>query len=435
MNATEDPHEAADLPIGKLQRRLMPFLLLMYVLAFLDRTNVGFARDAFQHDTAIGDAAYAFGASIFFLGYAAFEIPSNIILHRVGARLWMARIMITWGLVTAAMMFIRSEGLFYALRLLLGICEAGFFPGVIYFITRWYPPAARSRAIGLFYFGAPITFILGGPLSGLLLDMEAVAGLHGWQWLFVATGLAATAVGIAAFFYLDDRPEDAAWLSAGEKAALARALASAPGDGHDARPRAVLAQLSSPRFLHLGLIYLLIQMSVYGVVFFLPSQVGALIGRSVGFQVGVVSAIPWGCALFATFYLPRLADRTGRRREIAAGALAVAGVGIAVSVAAGSAWLGLLGLCFAASGFIAAQPIFWGHASAGLSGVTAAAGIALINSLGAIGSFLAPNARVMAETLTGEKAAGLLLLAALTLLGAILMLAARVGTERSRPKM
>lgn len=433
MNSGQDLGDDVNLPIGKLQRRLMPFLLLMYVLAFLDRTNVGFARDTFQRDTAIGDAAYAFGASIFFLGYALFEIPSNIILHRVGARLWMARIMITWGLVTAAMMFIRSEGLFYALRLLLGICEAGFFPGVIYYITRWYPVAARSRAIGLFYFGAPITFILGGPLSGLLLDMDGAAGLHGWQWLFVATGLAATAVGIAAYFYLDDRPEDAAWLAEKEKAALARALAAAPGDTREPRPREVLAQLSSPRFLHLGAIYLLIQVSVYGVVFFLPSQVGALIGRTVGFEVGVVSAIPWICALAATFYLPRLADRTGRRGEIATGALAIAGAGIAISVAASSAWLGLLGLCFAASGFIAAQPIFWGHASTGLTGVTAAAGIAFINSLGAIGSFLAPNARVMAEQLTGEKPAGLYLLAALTLLGAILMLTSRAEpATRSR---
>jgi MFS family permease len=238
---------------------------------------------------------------------------------------------------------------------------------------------------------------------------------------------------VAAFFYLDDRPEDAAWLSAGEKAALARALASAPGDGHDVRPRDVLAQLASPRLLYLGPIYLLIQVSVYGVVFFLPSQVAGLIGRSVGFEVGLVSAIPWICALPATFYLPRLADRTGRRREVAAGALAMAGIRIAVSVAAGSAWLGLLGLCFAGSGFIAAQPIFWGHASAGLTGVTAAAGIALINSLGAIGSFLAPNARVMAETLIGEKEAGLYLLSALTILGALLMLTEGTEMRGSQP--
>ncbi|WP_216599919.1 MFS transporter [Sphingomonas sp. AP4-R1] len=432
MRMDGNSRDDGGLPIGKLQRRLMPFLLLMYILAFLDRTNVGFARDAFQHDTAIGDAAYAFGASIFFLGYALFEIPSNIILHRVGARLWMARIMITWGIVTAVMMFIRSEPLFYALRLLLGICEAGFFPGVIYYLTRWYPPQARSQAIGLFYFGAPITFILGGPVAGLLLDMDGQGGLHGWQWLFVATGLGATAVGIAAFFYLDDQPDDARWLSPEEKAALARALRSGAEPEHVPGLRDVLAYLFNARLLYLGLIYLLIQMSVYGVVFFLPSQVAALLGRGVGVEVGIVSAIPWVCALGATFFLPRLADRTGRRREIAAGALIAAGFGIAGSVAAGSAWLGLLGLCFAASGFIAAQPIFWAQASGGPSGVTAAASIALINSCGAIGAFLAPNARVMADTLTGRSGAGLYLLALLTLLGAGLMMGLRSARPAAR---
>lgn len=404
----------------------MPFLLLMYILAFLDRTNVSFARDAFQRDTAIADAAYAFGASIFFLGYALFEVPSNIILHRVGARLWMARIMVTWGVVTAAMMFIRSEALFYALRLLLGICEAGFFPGVIYYITRWYPAEARSRAIGLFYFGAPITFIFGGPIAGLLLDMDGVGGLHGWQWLFVATGLAATVVGVSAYFYLDDQPDDASWLSHNEKVALANAFRSEAERDEEPGERRPFAHLFNMRLVHLGLIYLLIQMSVYGVVFFLPSQVGALIGKAVGFEVGVVSAVPWVCALAATFYLPRLAGRTGRWREITAAVLGVAGLGIAVSVAASSPWVGMLGLSFAASGFIAAQPIFWAQASRGLSGVAAAAGIALINSCGAIGAFLAPNARILAETMTGWPGSGLYLLASLTLLGAVLMLGFRL---------
>lgn len=423
--------EAQPLPIAKLQRRLMPFLLLMYVLAFLDRANVSFARDAFQADTGIGDAAYAFGASIFFVGYALLEIPSNIILHRVGARLWMARIMVTWGLVTAAMMFIRSEHLFYALRLLLGICEAGFFPGVIYTITRWYPAETRSRAMGLFYFGAPITFIFGGPLAGLLIDLDGAAGLLGWQWLFLVSGLAASVVGVIAFFYLDDSPEDAAWLTADEKAALRAALGNPPPPGQDRHAREVVSALLTPRFLHLAAIYLLIQMSVYGVIFFLPSQVAALIGRSVGFEVGLVSAIPWLCALAATATLPALADRTGRRREIAAATLAMAGLGIAISVASGSAVLSLVGLCLAASGFIAAQPIFWSHASKRLGGVTAAAGIAFINSLGAVGAFIAPNARVWAETMTGEMTAGLYLLAALTLLAALLMLLARGERDRA----
>lgn len=418
---TQSPTEGAPLPTPKLMWRLIPFLLLMYVLAFLDRTNIGFARDAFQADTGIGDAAYAVGASIFFVGYALFEVPSNLILHRVGARLWMARIMITWGLVTAAMMFIRSEASFYGLRLLLGICEAGFFPGIIYYLTRWFPADRRAAAMGAFYFGAPLTFVIGGPLSGLLLDLDAVAGLRGWQWLFLVTGLAASLTGVAAFFVLDDRPEQARWLSADEKAALARAIAAdAPPEGGGPRHPSPLAVLRQGRILYLAFIYLLIQGSVYGVVFFLPSQVAALIGAKIGFEVGLVSAIPWLCALVATWALPRLADRTGRRHAVAAGALAAAGFGIAGSVAFGSAVAALACLSLAAAGFIAAQPIFWSIASARLEGAQAAAGIAFINSLGAVGGFLAPNAKVMAETAFARADAGLYLLAGLSLLAAAL---------------
>ena len=209
-----------------MTRRLLPFLLLMYVLAFLDRANVGFAKKAFQLDTGISDAAFAFGASIFFLGYALLEIPSNLIMHRVGARVWMCRIMVTWGLISAAMVFAHDETTFYVLRVLLGAAEAGFFPGVILYLTYWYPSHARARATGLFYFGAPLAFIFGSPLSGLLLDLHGTSGLQGWQWLFLVEGLLASLVGIWAYWYLDNRPGDAKWLSKAEKRELNDALAA-----------------------------------------------------------------------------------------------------------------------------------------------------------------------------------------------------------------
>jgi sugar phosphate permease len=412
---------AAPATISKVTMRLLPFLLLMYVLAFLDRANVGFAKAAFQADTGISNAAYAFGASIFFVGYALFEVPSNLIMHRVGAKIWMARIMVTWGLISAAMMFAHTETTFYVLRVLLGIAEAGFFPGVILYLTYWFPSDARAKAMGLFYFGAPLAFIFGSPLSGLLLEFNGLAGLTGWQWMFMVEGLLATVVGIWAYFYLDDRPQDARWLNADEKRELVTAIEAEESHKHAHGPAGVLAALRNSRVLYLSLIYFLIQMSVYGVVFYLPTQVAGLMGRNVGLAVGFVSAIPWVCALAAAYFIPRLSDATGERRMIGSATLAVAGLGIGASVATGSPLLSMIALCFAAAGFIAVQPIFWTFPTSYLGGVAAAGGIALINSLGALGGFVAPNVKTWAETAFASQAAGLYLLAGTTLIGALLI--------------
>ncbi|ACL61390.1 MFS transporter [Methylobacterium nodulans] len=410
------------------RRRLVPFLLLMYVLAFLDRANIGFAKQAFQASAGISDAAYALGAGLFFLTYALFEVPSNLIMHRVGARLWMARIMVTWGLISAAMMFTSGELSFYALRLLLGAAEAGFFPGVILYLTYWFPQRTRGQIMGLFYFGAPIAFIFGSPLSGLLLELDGMGGLHGWQWMFMVEGLLASVVGVWAYFYLDDKPADARWLPAAEKQALSAAIAQEEklktAHGHSG----VAALLAKPRMLHFLAIYFLIQMSVYGVIFYLPSQVAALLGKKVGLEVGLVTAIPWICALIAAYLLPRLADREGNHRTLGAMTLAVSGLGIAIS--AGSAPLtALAALCFAAAGFIAVQPLFWTFPTGYLGGVAAAGGIALINALGALGGFVAPNVKAWADLSFGSPQAGLYVLACTTLLGAALIL----GLSRSTP--
>jgi sugar phosphate permease len=395
---------------SRVMRRLLPFLLLMYVLAFLDRANIGFAQKALQQDTGLSNAAFAFGAGVFFVGYAIFEVPSNLLLHRVGARLWMCRIMVTWGLVSAAMAFAHSATTFYALRFLLGVAEAGFFPGIVYYLTRWFPQSSRARALGVFYFGAPLAFIFGAPLSGLLLDLHGALGLKGWQWLFLVEGLLASIVGVWAFWYLDDDPAKARWLTPEQRALLMNRI------GDDARaasahgPRSVLAALVDPRVLVLCCVYFLIQAAVYGVVFYLPQQVSALLGTKVGFRVGVVTALPWIAAVIATWIVPRFADRTGKHRACASGLLLVSGIAIAISGWSSAPVVSLIALCCAASGFIAAQPLFWTFPTRYLTGAAAAAGIALINSLGGLGGFFAPMARTAAEAAFQSTSAGLMVL-------------------------
>lgn len=422
MNGTSsETRDTLDGIVSQVMRRLLPFLLLMYVLAFLDRANIGFAQKALQHDTGISNAAFAFGAGVFFVGYALFEVPSNLLLHRVGARLWMCRIMVTWGLVSAAMSLAHTATTFYALRFLLGVAEAGFFPGVIYYLTRWFPQSARARAVGVFYFGAPLAFMFGSPLSGFLLDLHGALNLAGWQWLFLIEGGLASVVGVWAFFYLDDRPEDASWLTPQARKTLRAALDDDARAASAHGPRNLLAALVDKRVLLFSAIYLLIQMSVYGVIFYLPQQVAALMGESVGLRVGVVAAVPWICALALTWFVPRRADATGTHRRWAVALLVLAGCGIGVSGATHSPLLAMAALCCAASGFIAAQPLFWTFPTRYLTGAAAAGGIALINSLGSLGGFIAPTLRTSAEHAFQSTSAGLLLLGAASLLAALLI--------------
>jgi sugar phosphate permease len=399
--------------LPKLHRHLMPTLLMMYVLAFLDRANVGFARAGLAADAGVGDAAFAFGASIFFIGYAVLEVPSNLILHRVGARRWMARIMITWGLVSAANAFVQTPAQFHLVRCLLGVAEAGFFPGVIYYLTYWYPTASRGRSVGLFYYGAPLALTFGGPLSGFLVAHDAF-GLHGWQVMFLVEGLAASLGGIAVLFLLKDRPEDVTWLDSDEKAVLRTALA---GDDQAREHPSVLHALRDPRVLMLALIYFLLQMGFYGLTFYLPSQIGRLLGSSMGLEVGLVSAIPWACALLGVTLIPPWCDRRGNARGVGAIILALSGCSLAASALVGSPLLALAALSAAACGLIVSPALFWTLPTGLLAGAAAAGGIGLINAVGNLGGFVAPNLRAWLDVVLAPGA-GLIGLGIVNLIGA-----------------
>jgi sugar phosphate permease len=414
-------HDLSEAATRRVFRRLVPFLLLMYIIAFLDRSNVSFAQEEFEVDFGISAAAYAFGAGLFFVGYAIFEIPSNLLLHRVGARWWLARIMVTWGIIAAAFVFVQGPTSFYILRFLLGVAEAGFFPGVILYLTYWIPARHLSRARGYFYMGIALAGILGNPLSGALLELDGVFGLRGVHWMFLVEGLLAVVVGVWAYFFLTDKPKDAAWLPADERQALVETVdaedtAKAEGEG----PGKVMAALGNWRVWYFALIYFCIQIAVYGVTFFLPAQVTAITGQTLGFTAALVTAIPWLFGLAAVAYFPGLADRTRRHRPIGCALLLGTAVGIFISGAlSDTPVLAIGGLCLAAMGFVAMQPIFWTLPTEYMTGYAAAAGIGLINSLGNLGGFLAPNMRdYFKETLGGN--AGLYSLAVGALAGAAL---------------
>ncbi|MER7083181.1 Sugar phosphate permease [Saccharopolyspora kobensis] len=416
--------EALTSAIRQVMIRLLPFLFFMYVIAFLDRVNIGFAKEEFQAHAGISEAAYALGAGLFFIGYALFEVPSNLIMMRVGARWWMCRIMVTWGLISAAMALVNDEFLFYLLRFLLGVAEAGFFPGVILFITHWVPQAYRARCNAMFYFGIPLASVLGGPLSGMLLELDGVAGILGWQWMFAVEGLIACVVGVWAFFYLDNKPADARWLTPDQRDALQGAVDREARAKQAHSPHRLRTALVDPRVLYFCLIYFLIQCSVYGMTFYLPTQVAGVVGSEVGLLVGLVTAIPWTIALLVNIAVSTGADRLPqpKKRFVAAACVAGGSIGIAASAYFADPVLAIAGLSVAAAGYISVQPVFWTFPAAYLTGTAAAAGIGLINSLGNLGGFVAPVAKNWIEQTLGSETAGLYLLAVCGLAAAALFL-------------
>jgi MFS family permease len=402
--------------------------MAMYVVSFLDRANIGFAKQALQTSVGISESTYALGAGLFFISYALCGFPSNLILHKIGAKVWISFLMVGWGLASMSTMFVTGSTSFYLLRLLLGVLEAGFFPGAILYLTYWFPNRVRGQILGLFYLGVPLALILGGPLSGFLLEMTPLGGLQNWQWMFLVEGFMAVAMGFTAFWFLDNKPTNAKWLPAGEKQILMEALANEEGERRSSGPAKLGPMLRDPRVLGFVLIYGLIQMSTYGAIFYLPAEVSALMHRPAGLEVGLVTAIPWICALCAVYLLPKAADRWNCHKKLAALTLFVAGCASFAFPTAG-ARMGLVTLSIAVSGFIAVQPLFWTFPTGYLADRAKAGGIALIGA-GNVGGFLAPNVKVWADEYFHSPSAGLYLLAGITVVNAGLI--ALIKIRRSR---
>ena len=402
----------------KFFRRVLPIMLVMLVCNQLNRSNIGYAQEHLQADVGIGAAAYGFGAGLFFIAYAIFELPSNVMMEKYGAKVWLARIMVSWGIVSFLMAFVQNDVMFYALRFLLGAAEAGFFPAVIFYFARWVPAGQRGKASAIFIAGSSVAAALSGPIAGLLLSLHDVLGLRGWQWLFGFEGVLSVVVGVIVFFLLDAKIQDAKWLNGNEKTALLSAIAAEDAEHATAAGGKLnrWRMLLNPQILLLCGIYFSVQLSIYANTFWLPSIVKQIPGTT-DLSVGFLSAIPWVCAVFAMYFAAKWQDRTKSKRPLLVAALLVAAVGT-LAAAVATPVLALVFLAVAAMGFKSASPLFWTIPQSGLHPIVLAPAIAIINSLGNLGGFVAPFGFGLIKEQTGSVVPGLFALAAASAIAA-----------------
>ncbi|MDX3643735.1 MFS transporter [Streptomyces sp. MB09-02B] len=403
--------------VSKFLRRMLPILVLMLLINQMDRTNVGFVQDELRADVGVSATAYGLGAGLFFIGYALFEVPSNMLLERFGARVWLTRIMITWGLVIVAMCFIQNVWMFYGLRFLLGVAEAGFFPGVLLYFTQWLPDSSRGRASAIFLGGSATAYIVTGPITGALLELHGVGGFAGWRWMFALEGLLSIVVGFVAGFFLVSRIQDAPWLTAEEKDALSSAVARDEETRSRAPRVSRLRLLIHPQVALLTSVFFAMALTGYAITFWLPSLVEEIGGLS-PFQVGLLSAIPWICAVIAMYSMSRFTDRAPDRRPYLAVALTLSATGTFLATL-GSPWFGLAAITLAAVGGKCAATLFWPMAQSGLDLKIAAPGLAVVNSIGNLGGFVSPTLFGYLQDTTGTTNGGLYTLSAASLLAVL----------------
>ncbi|HEX3575859.1 MAG TPA: MFS transporter [Rhodopila sp.] len=406
----------------------MPLLMLGYFCAYLDRSNVGMAATTMVGDLHFSNTVFGFGAGLFFFGYFLAEIPSNLILHKVGARRWIARILLTWGILAALTAFVWNEWSFYGNRIMLGLAEAGFYPGVLLYLTWWFPSYYRSRMMGLFQSASVISLFIGPPVGGLLLQLHGLAGMHGWQWLYIIEGLPPIITCVIVFMLLTDRPHDAKWLTAEQRTWLQNRLDSEEAQREAVRKFSLVEAFSNPKIWLLTVAYFGQNISSYGLVFFLPLIVKGL-GVSTNW-IGITAALPYICAFVAMIAWGYHSDITGERTWHVAGAalLAAGGLTTCVIIGVGHPVITMIALCVAMMGQQSLIPTFWSIPSAMLTGVAAAGGLAMINAVGNLGGWFGPSVYGIIKDATGSANLGLLFLAVGPLITAICALT--VGHDR-----
>jgi ACS family tartrate transporter-like MFS transporter len=409
----------------KVSLRLLPFLFLLYVVNILDRVNLGFARLRMLDDLGLTGAeaedVYSLGFGIFYIGYILFEVPSNLILHRVGARVWIARIMVTWGVISAATLFVRGEWSLYGLRFLLGVAEAGFFPGIILYLSYWFPAGLRGRAVALFMTASPVAGVIGNPLSGAILQyLNGARGLAGWQWLFLIEGVPSVWLGLCVWFYLTDRPEQAHWLTPAERDWLAARLGGEAKRREEHHGLSRLTALGDRRVWLLSALYFTAAVAANSYGAAAPKVIEDNFPGETLFIIGLLAALPSLAAALGMVVIGVHSDRTGERRLHVAGAALVSAAGWTTAALAHDPWLVLLGLALAQAGVMGMLPPFWALPTALLSGTAAAGGIALVNSVGNAGGFLGPVVIGRFKAATGSFTGGMLAMTATLIVGSFL---------------
>jgi MFS transporter, ACS family, tartrate transporter len=405
--------------IRAISRRLIPFLVLAYFFSYLDRVNLGFAALTMNAELKFTPLIFAWGAGIFFIGYFIFEVPSNLALEKFGASKWIARIMVTWGIISALMATVSGEWSFYILRFLLGVAEAGFFPGIILYLTYWFPAEYRARFLAAFAIAVPVSTVIGAPISGLLLGLDGVMGLKGWQWLFIIEGVPSVLLGVVTWFYLTDKPEHADWLSAEQKAWLSSRLTAEVAAKQAAKHMTLGEALSSSKVIMLSLIYFCFVAALYGMQFWLPQIVKAF--GLTNAQTGFVTAIPYLFGTVAMILWARHSDATRERVKHVGAPFFLIAVALGVSSYLTDPVATMVALTFAAIGVFCVFAVFWTLPTAWLSGTAAAGAIALINSIGNLAGFGGPYLIGWIKDSTGSTANGLLALAVLPLIGGLLV--------------
>jgi len=420
--AISAPSAFEDLTYKKVAWRIMPLLMICYIVAYLDRVNVGFAKLQMLSDLGFSEAVYGFGAGIFFFGYFIFEVPSNIILHRVGARVWIARIMVTWAVVSGACMFVSTPTSFYVMRFLLGLAEAGFFPGIILYLTYWFPSARRSKIVSIFMAAIPLAGLIGGPLSGWVMESVAgVSGLKGWQWMFVLEAIPAVVLAIVVFFYLDDSIKSAKWLSAEEKNLLADKIAEDQREKID--HGSFGAVIKDGRLWLAVVVYFCIVMGQYSLTFYLPTLIKTAGIKGI-LNIGLFTAIPYGTAVVSMIWFGLRSDKKRERRWHLVIPMYMGVVGLVGSALAGTTntEIAVAFLTLAAAGVLSATPLFWALPTSFLAGASAAAGIAAINSVGNLSGFVAPFLIGAIKDATGSSNIGLYVISCVLVIGSFAVL-------------